>query len=324
MSDMLSAKASWSLIRQTAADWSEDKAPRLGAALAFYTALSIAPLLVLSLRIAAVFFDDAAAREQLESQMRGLVGDQGAEAIHEMIAGGQDDKSGAIATVLGVITLLFGASGVFGQLQDSLNTIWEVRPKPGRGFWGIVRDRFLSFSMVLGIAFLLLVSLLISTVLTALGTTVDSIPDSLHWLGHIVDFVISTAVITLLFAMMFKFVPDVKMAWSDVWLGAAVTAVLFMLGKIGIGLYLGHSAMASSYGVAGSFVVLLVWVYYAAQILFFGAELTQVYANRYGSRIRPAEHAEPVPDTQRAQEGIPRDDRRPAATARRPKLGGTS
>ena len=300
---MLGLKQIWQLVRTTIADWNEDKVPRLGAALAFYTALSIAPLVVLSLRLASVFFDDKAATGQLRGQMQGLVGEAGATAIEQMIAGSNKTEEGVWVTVLGVATLLFGASGVFGQLQDSLNTIWEVQPKPGRGWMGMIRDRFLSFSMVLGVAFLLLVSLLVSTVLSALGATLDVLPDSLHFVSHIVDGLISIVVFTGLFGLMFKMLPDVEMSWRDVWIGAALTAVLFFVGKLAIGLYLGHSAMASSYGAAGSFVVLLVWVYYAAQVFFLGAEFTQVYANEYGSRIVPAENAEPVTAEKRAQEG---------------------
>ena len=199
--------------------------------------------------------------------------------------------------------MLLGASGVFGQLQDSLNTIWEVQPKPGRGFFGMLRDRFFSFAMVLGVAFLLLVSLVISAGLAAVGKIFGGMPESAQFVAQGLNFGVSFIVLTLLFAAMYKWVPDVKIDWRDVWLGAAVTALLFSIGKFAIGLYLGHSAMASSYGVAGSFVVLLVWVYYSTQILFFGAEITQVYANQFGNRIVPTDNAEPVPAAQRANEG---------------------
>jgi membrane protein len=296
----------WSLLGQTFSEWSEDKVPQLGAALAFYSALSIAPLLVIVLGVAAMFFGEDAARGELDNQIQSMVGEEGGKAIQDMIANANKPTTGTIATVLSVITLLFAASGVFGQLQDSLNTIWEVKPKPGRGIFGMLRDRFLSLAMVMGIAFLLLVSLLVSAVLATLGTVLDRLPESLHWLSQGINLVVSVGVITVLFAMMFKFLPDVKMAWRDVWLGAFITAVLFTLGKFAIGLYLGHSTMASSYGVAGSFVVLLVWVYYSAQILFLGAEFTQVYANRFGSRIRPAENAVPLTAEARAQQGRPK------------------
>jgi membrane protein len=311
----VSARNIWSLLRQTFADWSEDKAPQLGASLAFYSALSIAPLLVLALAAAGAVFDAEAARGRISDQMSQLVGKSGGEAIEDMIASADEPKSGTVATVLGVITLVFGASGVFGQLQDALNTIWEVKPKPGRGLFGIIRDRFLSFTMVMGIVFLLLVSLVVTTALASLDAWTSRLPDALAWAAHGLNFAISFAVITLLFAMMFKVLPDVTMAWRDVWLGAVVTAALFTVGKYAIGAYLGQSGMASSYGVAGSFVVLLVWVYYSAQILFFGAELTQVYANRYGSRIVPSENAEPLTDEERAQEGRPRESERSVRSA---------
>jgi membrane protein len=301
----------WGLLKDTFTDWNEHKVPRLGAALAFYTALSIAPLLVFSLRIAAFFFGDEAARGEIERQMQSMMGEQGAEAVQAMLKSANQPGVGTVATVLGLVTLLLGASGVFGQLQDSLNTIWEVRPKPGRGIWGFLRDRFLSMTMVMGVAFLLLVSLLVSATLSFTEGY------AFHWLrnfafvSHAANLLISFAVFTGLFAMMFKYLPDVKIAWKDVWLGATMTALLFTVGKFAIGMYLGRSSFASSYGVAGSLIVLLVWVYYSAQIVFFGAEFTQVYANRYGKKIEPSENAEPVTDEKRAQEGMPADKPRP-------------
>ena len=296
----MSGADAWQLVKQTAVDWYEDKAPQLGASLAFYTALSIAPLLVILLAIAAFFFGDEAAGGQIVGELKTLVGDEGGKAIEEMIANANKPSTGGVATVLSVATRLFGASGVFGQLQSALNTIWEVQPKPGRGVWGFVRDRFLSFAMIMGMAFLLLVSLVITAALAAASNLWSGLDESFAWLGQGLNLGLSLGLLTVLFAMMFKLLPDVNMAWSDVWLGGFVTAVLFVIGKFAIGLYLGHSSMASSYGVAGSFVVLLVWVYYSAQILFFGAELTQVYANRFGSRITPAEHAEPLAEGKNA------------------------
>ncbi|MDB5340296.1 MAG: hypothetical protein JWN70_5915, partial [Planctomycetaceae bacterium] len=277
---------------------------RLGAALAFYTALSIAPLLVLSLRVAATVFGDEAARGEIERQVQSLIGEQGGQAVQAMLENANKPESGTIATVLSVLTLLFGASGVFGQLQDSLNTIWEVKPKAGRGVWGFIQDRFLSMAMVMGVAFLLLVSLVISAGLSALGNYSIHWPESLQVVSRIVNLVVSLAVFTGVFAMMFKFLPDVKIDWKDVWLGALITSILFTIGKFAIGLYLGHSALASSYGVAGSLVVLLVWVYYSAQIMFFGAEFTQVYANQHGRQIVPSENAERVSVASRANEGL--------------------
>jgi membrane protein len=306
----LGPKNLWSILKQTFNDWSEDKAPELGAALAFYTALSIAPLLVIILGIAAFFLGDDAASGQITTQMESMVGQEGASAISDMIKNADKPTAGTIATVLSVITLLFGASGVFGQLQSSMNTIWEVEPKPGRGIWGMIRDRFLSITMVLGMAFLLLVSMVVSAGIAAAGNVMTGLVGDSPWISHAIHIATSLVVLTLLFAVLFKYLPDVKIGWRDVMLGAFVTAVLFTLGKFAIGLYLGYSSMASSYGVAGSFVVLLVWVYYSAQIFFFGAELTQVYANNYGSHIEPSENAQFVSDEARARRGRPRN--RPA------------
>jgi membrane protein len=293
------------LLVQTAKDWSEDKVPRLGAALAFYTALSIAPLLVISLRVAALFFGNEAAAGEIERQGQAMIGQKGAEALQAMIENAHQENHGTLAAVLGIVTLLFGASGVFGQLQDSLNTIWEVQPKPGRGVWGFIRDRFLSFAMVMGCAFLLLVSLVVSAGLSAATKFTGSFGDDFQWIATLINFVVSFAVITGIFALTFKLVPDVKVAWHDVWIGAVITALLFVIGKFALGLYLGRSSMESSYGMAGSLIVLLVWVYYSAQIVFFGAEFTQVYANRYGRRIVPAANAIPVTEEARAQQGMP-------------------
>jgi membrane protein len=302
----MKATEAYKLLRETFAEWSEDKVPQLGASLAFYSAISLAPLLVIVLAIAALFFGDDAARGGVVTQLRDLVGEEGGKAIESMIQSANKPGTGIMATILSTITLLFGASGVFGQLQDSLNTIWEVKPKSGRGIWGVIKDRFLSFAMVLGVAFLLLVSLIITSAIAAVGEFAIRLPESLEWLSQILNFVLSFGIVTVLFAMIFKLLPDVKMAWNDVWLGAVVTSALFTVGKFAIGLYLGHSTMASSYGVAGSFVVLLVWTYYSAQILFFGAELTQVYANTLGSKIVPADDAEPLKTAERENQGRPR------------------
>jgi membrane protein len=199
--------------------------------------------------------------------------------------------SGLTATSLGIVMLLFGASGVFSELQQSLNIIWEVQTKVGRGLIGIIRDRFFSFVMVLGIAFLLLVSLVLSAILASLGIIFSRLPESLSWLAQTLNFSVSFIVITLLFAMIFKTLPDAKIAWRHVWLGAALTAFLFSIGKFFIGLYLGRSSMASSYGVAGSFVVLLVWIYYSSQILYLGAAMTKVYADQSGAHTAPTANA---------------------------------
>jgi len=211
-----------------------------------------------------------------------------------MIESADQPASGVTATVLGVLMLLFGASGVFGELQQSLNKIWEVEVKEDRGYVRIIRDRFFSFVMVLGIAFLLLVSLVLSTLMAALGKYFSQLPESVAWLSQLLNFSVSFVIITLLFAMIFKILPDAKIAWWQGWLGASLTALLFSVGKFFIGLYLGRSSMASSYGVAGSFVVLLLWVYYSSQILYLGAEMTKVYTDLWGAPVRPTEIAKPA------------------------------
>ncbi len=301
---VLSPRMIWTLLRDAAADWSEDKAPRLGAALAYYTALSLAPLLLVVIGIAGLVFGQEAARGQIVGQLQGLVGGDGARAIEDMLANAREPSSGFLATAIGIGMLLLGASGVFGQLQDALNTIWEVAPRPGRGWWDVVKDRFLSLTMVLGTGFLLLVSLVATAVVSAAGEVLRGLTPGMEVMMHVAVTVISLALVTVLFAMIFKFLPDATVAWRDVWFGAAATAVLFLVGKTAIGLYLGHASIGSSYGAAGSFVVLLVWVYYSAQILLFGAELTQVYARHTGSRVEPVAGAERVTEAQRAQEGM--------------------
>ncbi len=288
----MNGKTILSVFKQTISEWSEDKAPMLGAALAYYTVFSIAPLLVISIAVAGFVFGDEAAKGQIFDQMRGLIGDQGGQAMQDMIqSAGSKTSTGVIATITGVVPLLFGASGVFGQLQTSLNIIWGVEPKPGRGIKGILKDRFLSFGFILVVCFLLMVSLLISASITFVATWVGGIALGTQLIAQGVNIVLSLGIITVLFALIFKFLPDVKIAWKDVWLGAFLTALLFTIGKFALGLYLGSSSVGSSFGAAGSLIVLLLWVYYSAQILFFGAELTQVYANRFGSHVRPADDA---------------------------------
>jgi membrane protein len=303
----------WNLLKKTASEWSEDKVPRLGAALAYYTVFSIAPLLIIAIAMAGLVFGDDAARGSVQAQLTSFLGADAAEAINGMIQNASKPASGILATIIGIVTLLFGASGVFGQLKDAMNTIWEVAPKPGRGIMGIIADRFLSFTLVLGIGFLLLVSLLISTVLDALKGYVFG--DDLGILFQILNFAISFGVITLLFAMIYKILPDVEIKWRDVWIGAVVTAFLFTIGKFLISLYISKSAPDSTYGAAGSLVLILIWIYYSAQILFFGAEFTQVYANQYGSHVVASKNAVPITEEARAQQGMPRTEDLGAAAA---------
>lgn len=285
---------SFVVVKQAVFEWMEQDVSRLGAALAFYTLFAIAPLFVIVLAIAGVWFGEEAARRELFSQVSGLVGSEGGEAIQALVSAARQPKTGAWATVFAVGTLFVGATGVFVQLQDALNLVWGVRRKPGRGLRNFIKDRFLSLALIVGIGFLLLVSLVLSAGLSALGKfMVGLLPaQAAIWQG--INFVISFGVITLLFAMIFKVLPDVKIAWRDVWFGAMMTALLFNLGKFLLGLYLGRSSVASAYGAAGSLVIVLLWVYYSAQVLFFGAKFTQIYSNRYGSHFEPVSGAEAV------------------------------
>ncbi len=303
---MRSFTTAWQLLRDAYDEWSEDKAPRLGAALAYYTSLSIAPLLLVVIGIAGLVFGEQAARGEVVGQLRSLLGDDGAKAVQDVLAHTQQTGSGVVASVVGVVTLLAGASGVFGQLQDALNTVWEVEPKPGRGIKGFIRDRFFSLTMVLGTGFLLLVSLVLSAAVAAAGGGLRALSPAFEAVGEVLVAVVSFAVTTILFALIFKVLPDAKIDWRDVWFGAVSTAVLFVIGKLAIGLYLGHASVGSAYGAAGSFVVLLIWVYYSAQILLFGAELTQAYARHRGAKVRPSENAIKVTERKREEQGTPR------------------
>ncbi|HEY9651700.1 MAG TPA: YihY/virulence factor BrkB family protein [Coleofasciculaceae cyanobacterium] len=311
----MNAKTIVELLKETFKEWQEDKASRLAAALAYYTAFSIAPLIIIAIAIAAVVFGQEAAQGGIDEQLRGLLGQQGAEAVQEMIKNSRKPSEGTIATLISIVVLLFGASGVFGELQDSLNTIWEVAPKQGQGVMTFIRNRFLSFAMVLGIGFLLLVSLLLSTILAGVSNLLGHMIPNLTALWSLLNFLISFGVITVLFALIYRILPDAEIAWGDVWIGSIITALLFTIGKSLIGLYLGNSSVGSTYGAAGSFVVFLLWVNYSAQILFFGAEFTQVYANKYGSRIVPAGTAVPVTEEARSQQGSPHSRTRNAVSS---------
>jgi membrane protein len=279
------------LIQETFKEWSEDKASRLAAALSYYTIFSIAPLLMIAIALAGLVFGREAATNQVVGEIRGLVGEDGAQVIQTILQNASKTTSGVLATVVGIVTLLIGASGAFGQLQDSLNTIWEVKPREGRGIKGILRDRFLSFSMVLVIGFLLLVSLVLSAVLSGIGKYLAEVLPMSSVVLQAINFGISLGVTSLLFALIFKVLPDAYIRWRDVWVGSVVTALLFSLGRFLIGLYLGRSSVSSAYGAAGSLVVVLLWIYYSAQILFLGAEFTQVYASKFGKSIIPKPNA---------------------------------
>lgn len=272
-------KKAFAMLKETAQEWSADKSPRLAAALAYYTLFSIAPLLLIAISVAGLVFGEEAARGEIVGTVQSVIGENAARVIQEMIANANNENAGIIGTIIGIVTLLFGASGVFGQLKDALNTVWSIEPQKS-GVIGLIKQRFLSFAMVLGTGFLLLVSLVLSAVLSALGKYMEGrIPgDEAVW--QVVHFVVAVGVITVLFALIFRYLPDRKVPWRDVWIGALFTAVLFAIGKFGIALYLGKSSTGSAFGAAGSLVVLLLWVYYSGLILLFGAEFTEVYSRR--------------------------------------------
>ncbi len=272
-------------------DWMADDASRLSAALAYYAVFSIAPLLVIIISIIGFVFGEDAARGQVSEQVAGLVGDESAEMIEGAVAATAQSREGGIwAMSVGTFFLLFGASRVFGEMKNSLNIIWGVKPKPGRAIKKMLRERFLSFSLILGIGFLLLVSLAVSAVLSGASTYLSELFLLPPMLWRFVDFVISVAVIASLFAILFKALPDVVLLWRDVLPGAIITALLFVLGKSGLAWYLGTAGLASSYGAAGSLVVVLMWFYYATAILFFGAELVKARVQR-GTGIQAKGHA---------------------------------
>ena len=260
-----------------AKDFLEDKAPRLAAALSYYTAFSLPPLLVAVIGVAGIVYGADQVREKIMSQVASLVGTDSAATLGEAVVSAQQSTGSGGALILGIVTLLIGATGAFGQLQEALNTIWEVEPKKGKGVWRLLRSRLLSFGTILGTGFLLLVSLTLSAAIGALVERASGIDWMAPYLAAL-DVVASLIVITCLFALIFKFLPDTKIQWRDVWVGAALTAGLFVVGKFAIGFYLGVSDVGSAYGAAGSVIVILVWIYYSALILFFGAEFTQVWA----------------------------------------------
>jgi len=277
----LTPRVVWSLLGETFFEWYEDRAPRLGAALAYYTVFALAPGLILIIALAGLLLGKEAAQGQIISQVQDLAGEAGAEAVRAAIESARNAGGSLVATGLGAVTLLFGLWGVFGELQDALNTIWGVTTRPGPGVIGIIRQRFWSFTMVVGIGFLLLVSLAASAWLAALGKFFSRFLPLPAAMMETTNALLSFVVITFMFAVIYKLLPDVTIAWRNVWTGAAVTAVLFTIGKTLIGLYLGRSTVASVYGAAGSLIVILLWVYYSAQIVFFGAEFTKVYARRF-------------------------------------------
>jgi membrane protein len=282
----------FALLKQTFREWQEDRAPMLAAALAYYTVFSLAPLLVIVIALVGLLLGQGSARQDILAQFQTLFGPQVAEFVGTMLENRSVAQGGVVATIVGAALLLLGASGVFIQLQNALNEIWDVAPAAQRGgLAAVLKKRLLAFGMILVVGFLLLVSLVIPAAISvlerALGERFPGSGTLWQWLA----FALSLAVIVLLFAMIFRFLPDVEIMWRDVWIGAAVTALLFTVGKTLIGLYLGNSGVASAYGAAGALVLLLLWIFYSAQIVLLGGEFTQVYAKRRGGGVEPAGHA---------------------------------
>ena len=306
----IEGKDVWPLLKQSGSDWMEDKAPKLAAALATYTMLSIAPLLVIVTKIIGVVYREEAEQGKVGQMMSGVFPGVDPNAINDMVKNAGQHGAGVVATVIATLIAAYGATGVFAELQDSMNTIWEVKPKP-LGILGWLRARFFSFATVLGLAFLFMVSTVGSALVIGLGDKMSGGNKVVAW---ILTHVVSLAVMTLLFGMIFKLLPDAKMEWRDVFLGALVTAVLFEIGKVLLAIYIDKSAK-ETFGAAGSLAALLLWVYYSAQILFFGAEFTQAYTKKYGSGIQPSEHAVKVTEDDRAQQGMVSDQKLAAKTA---------
>ena len=283
------------LLSATYTKWTKDHAQGLGAALAFYTLFSLAPLLLIVIAIAGLVFGQEAAEGQIIGQIQSLVGEESAKAIQGMIEEARKPAAGIIATVLAIVMMLLGATGVFAQLQEALNTIWGVEEKPGEGIWKTLRDRFISLMAVLGTGFLLLISLIISAGISAIGTTLEPLLPAPELLLQLINVLVSFVIVTFVFAMIYKLLPDISIQWGDVWIGAVLTSILFTIGKFAIGFYLGNSNVGVAYGAAGSLVVILIWVYYASQIFLFGAEFTAVYAMSHGSRSKSSENAISAP-----------------------------
>lgn len=311
----MNAKQTLALAKQSISSWVDDFAPSMGAALSYYTLFSIAPLLIIVISIAGMVFGADAVRGVIFAQLQSLMGDEGAKAIQDMLSSANEPATGAIATAASLIGLIIGATTVFSELQSALDRIWRAPARVQKsGIWTLLRTRLLSFGMILGVAFLLAVSLILSAAVSTLGKWYGAWFGGWETLAHVLDLVINFGLLTLVFAMIYKMIPRVHVSWHDVWIGAGVTALLFTIGKVLIGLYLGKSDMASSFGAAGSMVLVMVWVYYSSQIFLFGAEFTWVYANEYGSRR----------DIKKQEGTLPDAEKDATPTRSDPQKGGTS
>ncbi|MBV8808399.1 MAG: YihY/virulence factor BrkB family protein [Acidobacteriaceae bacterium] len=288
-----SAQAVGALLKATFQQWSEHKSPRLAAALAYYTVFAIAPLLIIVIAIAGLIFGHDAASRQVLGQIGSLTGHNTQAQLTSMVSAASKPKTGIIATILGVITLILAASGVVLQLQDALDVIWDVEEKKSGGLWQTIRTRLLSIGMLLGLAFLLIVSLAVSAGLSAVNTYTSALVPAAAYLMQFVNVIFDIVILSLLFAIIYKYLPKAQVSWKDVRVGAVLTAVLFIIGQFLITLYLGKLNASSPYGDAGALIILLLWVYYSAQLLLFGAEFTNVWAGKYGDRIAPARSKKP-------------------------------
>ena len=291
----LTPSALWWVLKRALVGWWNDNVPRLGASLAYYTLFALSPVLLVATGIAGLVFGPEAVRGEIVGQIQGLVGRQGAEAVQSMLESASRPSTSIPATIVGLVTFFLGATGAFLELQTALNAIWRVKPRPGTNVRDFLVQRLISFGLVVGVGFLLLVSLLVSAALAALSRYLGHIFPALTAFWEAANVLVSLFVITLLFAMVYKILPDVRLRWRDVWIGALVTAGFFSVGKQLIGLYLGTSSVASSFGAAGSVVVLLVWVYYSAQVVLLGAEFTRYYVERFRGQPPPMKHAQPDP-----------------------------
>ena len=287
----MTPSALWWVFKRALIGWWNDNVPRLGASLAYYTLFALAPILVVAIGVAGLAFGRDAVRGEVVGQIQGLVGRQGAEAVQAMLEGTAKPSSNWLATGIGLLTAFLGATGAFIELQTALNAIWRVQPRPGVSVMAFLKQRLISFGLVVGVGFLLLVSLLVSAALSALNHYLGRIFPALTAIWEASNVLVSLGVVTLLFAMVYQVLPDVRLRWRDVWIGALVTAGFFNVGKQIIGLYLGTSTLASSYGAAGSVVVLLVWVYYSAQVVLLGAEFTRYYVERFRGEPPPLKYA---------------------------------
>jgi len=285
-------KRFFALVKKSVQAWLDDYASSMGAAIAFYTVFSLAPLILIVIAIAGFFWGEDAVRGELLRQIGGMVGDNGAMAIEGVVkSSAEEPDQGIAATIISVVVLVVGATTVFAELQSALDRIWKVPARDRKtGIWNLLRSRLLSFGLVLSLAFLLLISLVVSTLLSALGGWLGGLMPGWELVLQALNVLVSFGIVVVLFAMIYKFMPQAEVAWKDVWTGAFVTALMFEVGKLAIGMYVGKSSVASSYAAAGSLVVVLIWVYYSAQVFLLGAEFTWVYANEHGSRAQREGH----------------------------------